>query len=184
MTAWKSSSLLRIWANLMGESADFQTVSWSAVAFNPGVRNFLFIVLTQKKSKFAPPWKCITKGEFSMFKMADNKTTLKFSPYFLPLWRSMQCVWHRFYIRQENCAPRAYAQIHRPPRCISREVCTEGDARAHFCMKQNQYGRTWKPSVGNFWKGRWKKRWETRVKTWETVQGSSLDNSNHYLTLM
>lgn len=64
------------------------------------------------------------------------------------------------------------------------ELCTERDARAYFCMKQNQYGRNWKPCVGNFWKGRWKRRWETKVKTWETVQGSSFDNSSHYLTLM
>lgn len=68
VTAWKSSSLLRVCISVMGESADFQAVSWSVVAFHARVRNFLFIVLTQKGSKFAPPWKCIIKGEFSMFK--------------------------------------------------------------------------------------------------------------------
>lgn len=68
VTAWKSSRLLRACANVMGESADFQAVSWSVVAFNARVRNFLFIVSTHKRSKFSPPWKCIIKGEFSMFK--------------------------------------------------------------------------------------------------------------------
>lgn len=68
VTAWKSSSLLGVCANVMGDSADFQAVSWSVVAFNAGVRNFLFIVLTPKGSNFAPPWKCIIKGEFSVFK--------------------------------------------------------------------------------------------------------------------
>lgn len=70
------------------------------------------------------------------------------------------------------------------PLSIGQELCSERAAQAHFCMKQNQYGRTWKPSVGNFGKGRWKRRWETRVKTWEAVQGSSFDDSSHYLTLM
>lgn len=70
VTAWKSSSLLRVCANLMGESADFQGVSWSMMAFDAGMRNFLFIVLSQKGSKFTPLWKHIIKGEFSVFKNA------------------------------------------------------------------------------------------------------------------
>jgi hypothetical protein len=40
------------------------------MAFDAGMRNFLFIVLSQKGSKFTPLWKHIIKGEFSVFKNA------------------------------------------------------------------------------------------------------------------
>lgn len=84
----------------------------------------------------------------------------------------MQCVWHWYYIKQENCALRRHTHTHNTEHWTS--LCFERDAclRVYFCMKQNQYGTTWKTSVGNLWNGRWKRKWETRGTTWKTIQGS------------
>ena len=88
----------------------------------------------------------------------------------------MQCVWHWYYIKQENCALRTHTHTHTHTHTTEHwtSLCFERDAclRVYFCMKQNQYGTTWKTSVGNLWNGRWKRKWETRGTTWKTIQGS------------